>query len=179
MDATWRLVAWGLVALAPLRADAQAADVAAIQAREARNADARTIAALERFRQALVARYGSDPKLVMLDISETEGEALVVRGAGNEYVIRQGDRWMPTEARELKPWASASVAAANAFPLSSVKASGVRAWLDRWRKVPAQSTDFVTNYTWGYDPKASRVVVKATVGSMSTGRLTVQTFEPE
>jgi hypothetical protein len=70
-----------IAALAAPTAAAQPADVAAIQAREARNADARTLAALERFRAALVKRFGGDPGLTMLKISESEGEALVVRAA--------------------------------------------------------------------------------------------------
>ena len=167
-----------LVALVPFRADAQPADVAAIQAREARNADARTLAALERFRQALVKRYGGDPSLTMLEFGETEGEALVVRPGGpSEHVIWQGERWISTEGRQLKPWASPAIAATHAFALSSVKAEPIRAWLDAWRKAPGQATDFVTGYAIGYDPARSRIAVRATVGSMTTGRLSQQSFD--
>ena len=175
-----RLVALAFMALVPLRADAQAADIAAIQAREARNADARTLAALERFRQALAGKFGADPALVMLDLSENEGEALVLRGAGAapEHVIWQNERWIGTEARRLEPWAPAAVAAANAFMLSSVRAAPIRAWLDAWRKSPAQATDFVTHYTVGYDPALARVVIRARIGSMTTGRLSLQSFDP-
>ena len=169
------VAAWGIA-----RADAQGADVVAIQAREARNADQRTIAALERFRAALVARFGADPALTMLDVSENEGEALVLRaGTGApEHVIWQGERWIGTENRQLRAWAAERVAAANAFPLSSVRAAAMRAWLASWRKVPAQATDFVAGYQVGFDPAAGRVVVRTRVGSLSTGRLSQQTFDP-
>ncbi|HEY8243724.1 MAG TPA: hypothetical protein VII68_09705 [Casimicrobiaceae bacterium] len=167
-----------LLTLVAGQAGAQPADVAAIQAREARNADARTLAALERFRGALVKRFGGDPALTMLEISETEGEALVVRAGGSpEHVIWQGERWIGTEGRQLKPWASPAIAATHAFPLSSVNAEPIRAWLDAWRRVPGQATDFVTGYAIGYDPARSRIAVRATVGSMTTGRLSQQTFD--
>lgn len=167
------------IVLASPPAAAQAQDVAAIQAREARNADARTLAALERYRQALVARFGADPSLTMLQWSESEGAALVVRAGGApEFVIRQGDAWKSTDGRQLRPWASPAVAAANAFPLSSVKPAAVRAWLDAWRKSPGHATDFVTDYQMGYDPAAGRVVIRATMGSMTTGRLSEQRFDP-
>jgi hypothetical protein len=165
------------LALVPWLAAAQPADVAAIQAREARHADARTLAALERFRAALTERYGGDPKLTMLAFGESEGEALVLRpGGASEHVIRQGDHWISTDGRRLAPWAGASVAAANAFALSSVRAEPIRAWLEAWRKAPGQATDFVTGYAIGYEPAQARVVVRATVGSMTTGRLSRQTF---
>jgi hypothetical protein len=164
------------LALVPWLATAQPADVAAIQAREARHADARTLAALERFRAALVERYG-DPKLTMLTFGESEGEALVLRpGGATEHVIRQGDRWISTDGRKLAPWTGAGVAAANAFALSSVRAEPIRAWLETWRKAPGQATDFVTGYAIGYEPAQARIVVRATVGSMTTGRLSRQTF---
>lgn len=166
------------VAFVPAFAGAQPADVAAIQAREARNADARTLAALERFRAALVDRYGGDPSLTMLEIGESEGEALVVRpGGASEHVIWQGGRWIGTEGRQLKPWAAPAVAATHAFALSSVKPEPIRAWLDAWRKGPGQSTDFVTGYAIGYDPARARIAVRASVGSMTTGRLSRQTFD--
>ncbi|MEO8487385.1 MAG: hypothetical protein ABI585_13720 [Betaproteobacteria bacterium] len=179
--ASWiALVVLGaLAALAP-RADAQPADIAAIQAREARNADQRTLAALERFGAALIARYGGDPTLTMLGVSETEGEALAQRspGAAPEHVIRQGERWIGTEGRQLRPWADAPVAAMHAFPLSSMRTAGIRAWLDAWRKLPGRATDFVTRYEAGYDPADGRVVVRAHVGSMTTGRLSLHAFDP-
>ena len=172
-----------LAALTALRvpgAVAQPADIAAIQAREARNADQRTLASLERFRAALAGRFGPDPMLTMLDVSENEGEALVLRagGAAVEHVIRQGERWIATENRQLRPWASPVVAAANAFPLSSVRTAAIRAWLDGWRKVPAQSTDFVAGYQSGFDPALGRVVVRVRLGSLVTGRLTQHRFDP-
>ena len=174
-----RLAAFALGALAPLAAEAQGADVVAIQAREARNADNRTLAALERFRAALVARYGADPRLTMLTISEVEGAALVQRStiALPEFVILRGDRWMSTEARQLKPWASPADAAANAFPLSAVRGDAIRAWLDLWRKMPGQTTDFVGEYGVGYEPALSRLVVRATVASMTTGKFTQHAFD--
>lgn len=167
--------AWGIAC-----AGAQGADIVAIQAREARNADQRTIAALERFRTALVARFGADPSLTMLDVSENEGEALVLRAGASapEYVIWQGERWMGTENRQLRAWASERIAAANAFPLSSVRVAAIRAWLEAWRKVPAHATDFVAGYQVGFEPAAGRVVVRTRVGSLSTGRLSQQTFDP-
>jgi hypothetical protein len=166
-------------ALAPAPARAQPADVAAIQAREARNADARTIAALERFRQALAERFGGDAKLAMLEITESEGEALVVKpGGALEHAILQGGTWIGTDGRRLRPWVPPAVAAAQAFPLSSVAPAGLRAWLDAWRRTPGHATDFVVEYAFGYDASLARVVVKATVGSMATGRLSEQVFDP-
>ena len=179
MNAAASLAALVLVALAPAPAFAQAADIAAIQAREARNADARTIAALERFRQALATRAGADAKLAMLEITESEGEALVVKaGVAPEHLIFQGDKWIGTDGRRLRPWAPAAVAADHAFALSSVTPAGIRAWLAAWRKTPGQATDFVVEYAFGYDPALARLVVKATVGSMTTGRLSEQAFDP-
>lgn len=177
---SWRAVAILALALAPAPAAAQTADVAAIQAREARNADARTLAALERFRDALVARFGADPLLTMIEWSETEGAALVLRAGVStpEFVIRQGDAWKSTENRQLRPWASPALAAAHAFPLSSVRAPPIRAWIDAWRKAPGHATDFVTQYAMGHDPAAGRVVIRAVVGSMATGKLGQQAFDP-
>jgi len=114
----------------------------------------------------------------MLEISESEGEALVVRAGGApEHVIWQGERWIGTDGRQLKPWASPPIAATHAFALSSVKAEPIRAWIDTWRKMPGQATDFVTGYAFGYDPARSRIAVRATVGSMTTGRLSEQAFD--
>jgi len=156
-----------------------AAEVAAIQAREARNADARSLASLERFRAALVARFGADPRIVMFAFDEQEGSALVARaGAAPEYVIRQGDAWIATANRRLAPWASPEVANANAFPLSSVRAASIRAWIDGWRKAPGRANDFVTHYQVGYDPAAGRVLVRAQVGSMTAFGLSQHAFDP-
>lgn len=168
-----------LVALACTGSVAQAPDVAAIQAREARNADARTLAAFERCRQALVARFGADPKLTMLEWGETECAALVVaQGGATAFVIRQGDEWKSTANRKLEPWAEPATASANAFPLSSVRPAAIRAWLDAWRAVPGQATDFVTRYSIGYDPALRRVAFRGLVGSMATGKLTLVAFDP-
>lgn len=167
------------VTLAPHPARAQTPDVAAIQASEARKADARTLAALESFRAALIARFGADPTLAMLKWSETEGSALVAKpGGGTEFVIRQGGAWKSTDARKPDLWAPPAVAAANAFKLSSVKSAPVRAWVEAWRKAPGQATDFISDYAMGYDPAAGQVVVRAVVGSMTTGKLTRAVFDP-
>jgi hypothetical protein len=167
-----------LVALTAVAVDAQPADVTAIQRREASNADARTLVMLERFRKALVDRYGGDPRLTMLAIRESEGQALVLRaGDAPEHVIWQNGRWAGTENRQLRPWASASLAATNAFALSSVRAAPFRTWQDAWRAVPAQATDFVTHYEVGFDPAAGRVVVRAQVGSMTKLTLSVHAFD--
>lgn len=158
---------------------AQGGGVAEIQAREARNADARTLAAFERFRQALIAKIGGDPMLAMLEFGESEAAALVVRpGGARELLIRQGDRWIGTENRKLEPWASAAVATANAFALSSVRATPIRAWIDRWRTVPGQATDFIMKFEMGYDPAVAKVVIKARVGSLTTGKISVVPFDP-
>jgi hypothetical protein len=164
----------------PRVADAQPADVAAIQAREARNADARTLAALEHFREALVDRYRGDPRLTMREFGESEATALVLKSpaAAPEFVIWRGGSWIGTENRKLEPWATSDLAAANAFPLSSVRASSFRAWQDAWRKAPGQATDFFMKYSMGYDPAAGRVVVRASVGSMTIGRIAEQRFDP-
>ena len=169
-----------VVATAMPLSGAQPADVAAIQAREARNADARTIAALERFKRALAARAGGEARIAILEISESEGEALVLKAAGAapEHLILQGDTWIGTDGRRLRPWAPPALADAHAFALSSVTAAGIRAWLDAWRRTPGHATDFIVEYAFGYDPALARVVVRATVGSMTTGRLTEQAFDP-
>src|SRR4029453_5868686 len=115
------------------------------------NADRRTLAALEHFRRALVARYGGDPMLLMLAISETEGGALVARPApaAPELALLQGDHWIPTGGRELRPWSGK--AEARAFALSSLRTAPIQAWLDRWRAQPGHATDFVADYTVGHD----------------------------
>lgn len=170
----------GFAVAVPGVATAQATDVAAIQAREARNADARTLAALERFRQALSARFGGDPMLTMIEFGESEATALVLKSPASppEFVIWRGDRWIGTENRKLDPWAGPDVAAANAFAISSLRAPSFRAWQDAWRRIPGQATDFVMKYAMAYDPAAGRVVVRATVGSMTTGRIAEQRFDP-
>lgn len=163
---------------APL-ALAQGGSVAEIQAREARNADTRTLAALERFRKALIARFGVDPKLTMLEFGESEAAALVMQpGGASEFVIWQADRWSSTANRKLEPWASPSVAATNSFALSVVKASSIRAWLDAWRRVSGQASDFVMKYEIGFDPTAAKVVGKVRVGSLTTGRMAYVAFDP-
>ncbi|CAG0961453.1 hypothetical protein BURK2_00759 [Burkholderiales bacterium] len=157
---------------------AQGSSVAEIQAREARNADARTLAALERFRKALIARYGADPKLTMLEFGESEAAALVMQSGGaSEFVIWQENRWSSTANRKLEPWASPSVAAANGFALSVVKPSSIRGWLDAWRGVSGQASDFVMKYEFGFDPAAVKVVGKARVGSLATGRMAYVAFD--
>jgi hypothetical protein len=173
-------IAAALVPLAAMPARAQTADVAAIQAREARNADERTLAALERFRRALVERYGGDARLAMLEFGESEAAALVLAspGAAPAFVIWRGDRFVGTGHRKFVPWASPEVAAANAFAVSSVRAASFRTWQDAWRRSPGQATDFMMKYEVGYDPAAGRVVVRATVGSLTTGRMTEQRFDP-
>lgn len=173
-------IAAALVPLAAVPARAQTADVAAIQAREARNADERTLAALERFRRALVERYGGDPRLAMLEFGESEAAALVLAspGAAPAFVIWRGDRFVGTEHRRLVPWASPDVAAANAFALSSVRGDALRAWQRAWRSTPSRAGDYVSGYAVGYDPDAGRPVVRARVGSLATGRLSVHAFDP-
>lgn len=173
-----RIAACLVAALVSSVAIAQSADVAAIQASEARKADARTLAALERYRAALVARFGPDPSLALLRWSESEGSAVVVKpGGATEFVIRQGDEWKSTANRKPELWTPPAVAAANAFKLSSVKPAAVRAWIDAWRKQPGQATDFVTDYAMAYDPAAGKVVVRTLIGSMTTGKLAQQQFD--
>ena len=108
-------------------------------------------------------RYPGDPRLTMLEFGESEATALVLTSPASppEFVIWRGDRWIGTENRKLEPWARPDVAAANAFPLSSVRAPPFRAWQDAWRRVPGQATDFFMKYAMGYDPAAGRVVVRA------------------
>ena len=59
-----------------------------------------------------------------------------------------------------------------------LKAAPIRAWVDAWRKAPGQATDFVSDYAMGYDPAAGRVVVRTTVGSMTSGKLSQPAFDP-
>ena len=100
--------------------DVPAQDVRAIQIREAQKADERTLAYLARFRAALIEKFGGDPLLSMLVVTENEGKALVhAQPAGPaQFVIFQEGKWHPTDGRELKPWAPAADPAAARFPLS-------------------------------------------------------------
>jgi hypothetical protein len=157
-----------------------AADVRRIQESEARKSDERTLAYLARFRAALVARFGPDPKLTMLTVSEVEGTALVVTGAEPpEFVIWQEGKWFDTQGRELKPWATPEVAAANAFPLSLLRESAIRAAMQEWRRSPAQATDFLGDLGVGYDPRGQRVVVRHTASSMTEMQMKLFTYDPQ
>jgi hypothetical protein len=99
-------------------AAAQTPDVATIQAREARNADTRTLAAFDRFRQALAVRYPGDPRLTMLEFGESEATALVLTSPASPRVRDLARRPLDRHREpEAEPWARPDVAAANAFPL--------------------------------------------------------------
>ena len=156
------------------------AEIRRIQETEARRADERTLAYLTTFKAALVARFGADPKLLMLVVSEVEGTALVVTGAGApEFVIWQQGKWLGTDGRQLKPWAPAAVATANAFPLSKVRDSALRGAMQAWRRAPEHATDFLGDISVGYDPRARMVVARHMTGSMSTGGLGQFVYDPE
>lgn len=156
------------------------AEIRSIQASEAKKADERTLAYLAGFRAALIARFGADPKLTMLVVSETEGTALVVTGAGTpEFVIWQQGKWLGTDGRQLKPWATAQVAAANPFPLSQVRDAALRSAMQEWRRAPEHAIDFLGDISVGYDPRAKIVLVRHMSASMTTGKLGQFTYDPQ
>ncbi len=156
------------------------ADVRRIQESEARKSDERTLAYLARFRAVLVERFGPDPKLTMLAVSEVEGSALVLTGSGPpEYVIWQEGKWLDTRNRQLKPWATAEIAAANAFALSQLREAAVRKAMQDWRRTPAQAADFLGNLSVGYDPRGKRVLVRHEAGSMTTVQFRQFTYDPQ
>jgi hypothetical protein len=173
-------LALAFIALAAGAATAQVSpETRRIQESEARKADERTLAYLARFKAALAERFGADPRVSMLVVSEVEGEALVHASAGDpDFVIWQEGRWISTDGRQLKPWATPQVAAANAFPVSRIREAALREAMREYRRDPAKSTDFLGEFTVGYEPAVAQVVVKQTSASLTTGKLAVFAFDP-
>jgi hypothetical protein len=159
---------------------AQAQDVRAIQAREARHADERTLAYLERFRSALIARAGADPLLSTLVVDEQEGQALVhaSRDAPAEHVIYQQGAWISTDGRQLRPWASAADPAVARFPLSAVKTAFVRDRMNAHRTEPKRATDFLGPLRVGYVGRpVDLLLLEMQVASMTTLGFTAVRFD--
>lgn len=169
------------VAVAPaVPVAAQAPDVSAIQAQEARRTDERTLAALERFRAALIARAGPDPLLSMLVFDEQEGQALVHAAASGpaEHVIWQRDRWIATEGRQLKPWAPQADPARARFHLSAVTEAFVRSRLRAHRAQAGQAADHLGPVRVGYfGPPIDRLLLEVQVASMTRFGLSAVQFD--
>lgn len=159
---------------------AHAQDVRAIQAREARKADERTLAYFEKFRAALTAKAGADPLLSMLVFDEQEAQALVhaSRDAPAEHVIYQQGRWIGTDGRQLRPWAPGADAAVARFPLSAVKPTFVQARMNEHRTDPQKATDFLGPVRVGYfGTPVNRLLLEIQVGSMTTFGLSAAQFD--
>ena len=140
------------------RRSATPKSVTDIQASEALHTDERLVAYLTRFKAALAAREGGDPTVLMFKASEVEGEALVVKapGAPPEHVIWQEGKWIPNAGRQLRPWAAADVAAANAFRVSQVREATVREAMRAYRRAPGKATDFLGDLDGGLRSRCRR-----------------------
>ncbi|MDH4180987.1 MAG: hypothetical protein OEV46_03180 [Betaproteobacteria bacterium] len=159
---------------------AQAQDVRAIQAREARRTDERTLAYFEKFRAALTAKAGADPLLSMLVFDEQEAQALVhaSRDAGAEHVIYRQGAWIGTDGRQLRPWAPEAGAAVARFPLSAVQPSFVRERMNAHRADPQKATDFLGPVRVGYfGAPVNKLLLEIQVGSMSALGLSAVQFD--
>lgn len=177
----WHCVLFGMAAaLGAITASAQAPDTRAVQIREAQRSDERLFAYYGRFKAALIARYGADPLLSKLQVSEAEAQALVHarRDAPAEHVIWQAGKWISTANRQLRPWVSATEAQAHLFPLS---AAGEKLWREKFRahrEKPQQAADHLGEVTAGYfGPPFDRLAVEVQVGSMTTGTLDAFVFD--
>lgn len=177
MAALRQLFAYAVLALA-LPAAAQ--DTRAIQIREAQRADERTFAYFEKFRHALVARFGADPLLAKLKFDEQEAQALVyaASGAPPEHVIWQAGNWIATDGRELKAWAPGADPAIARFRLSAVKEALLREKFRAYRTQPARAADHLGAVTIGYFGNPfNRLIAEVMVVGMSSFGLTVIAFD--
>ena len=157
-----------------------AQDVRTIQISEARKSDERTLAYFDKFRAALIARFGGDPLLSRLEFSEVEGEALVHASAGApaEFVIWQTGQWISTAGRELKPWAPDADPSVSRFRLSAVTDKFVREHFRAHRTKASQATDTLGPVTVGYFAAPfNRLILEYQVSSMSSPGLTMSSFD--
>ena len=140
------------VLLAAFAAAAGAQDTRAIQVREALRTDDRTFAYFAQFKAALVARFGADPLLSMLKFDEQEGQALVHASPTGpaEHVIFQTGKWISTDGRQLKPWATDADPGVTRFRLSAVREAWLRERFKAHRAKPAQAADYLSPITIGY-----------------------------
>jgi len=177
---TWRCVLLAIALSTGAIANAQTPDTRAIQIREAQRSDERLFAYYARFKSALIARYGADPLLSKLQVSEVEGQALVHtrRDAPAEHVIWQEGKWISTANRQLRPWVSATVAQQHLFALS---AAGERLWREKFRahrEKPQQAADHLGDVTVGYfGAPFDRLAVEVQVGSMATATIDAFVFD--
>ena len=159
---------------------AQAPDVRALQAAEARKTDERTLAYLARFRAALVERFGADPLLSALVFSENEGTALVHAdsSAPAQFVIFQEGKWIGTDGRELKPWAPGADPALARFGLSRVTEAFVRERFRAHRAVAARASDHLSPVRIGYFGKPfDRLIMEVQVLSLTRFGLSTAAYD--
>lgn len=181
--ATAVVVACAVLATVPgvvLNAQAQAQDVRAIQAREAQKTDERTLAYLERFRAALIAKAGPDPLLSALVFDEREGQALVHASpsAPAEHLIWQQGAWLSTDGRQLRPWAPEADPARARFRLSAVTQAFVRERMRAHRAQAVRAADHLGPIRVGYFGKPfERLIVEMQVASMTTFGLASVQFD--
>ncbi len=177
---TWSWTSIAIAASIATLASAQAPDTRALQIREAQRSDERLFTYYGRFKTALTARFGADPLLSKLQVSEVEAQALVHprRDAPAEHVIWQEGKWISTANRQLRPWVSATEAQAHLFPLS---AAAEKLWREKFRahrEKPQQAADHLGEVTVGYfGAPFDRLAVEVQVGSMSTGALDAFVFD--
>jgi hypothetical protein len=146
---------------------------------EAARTDERLLAYLARFKAALSEREGDDPQVLMLKASEVEGEALVVRPGGPaELLIWQDGQWISSQNRQLRPWATQDVAAANAFRASQVREAAIRDAIRAYRRQPGKATDYVGDLEVGYEPVAGALVAKLMTASLSSAGTGSMAFDP-
>jgi len=158
--------------LLALAAAAGAQDTRSVQIREAQRTDERTFAYYGQFRAALVARFGADPLLSMLEFDEQEGQALVhaTPGGPAEHVIFQTGKWISTDGRQLKPWAADADPAVARFRLSSVREAMLREKFKAYRAQPGKAADDMGPVTIGYFGNPfDRMIVEIGVVSMAPG----------
>ncbi|MEO8676163.1 MAG: hypothetical protein ABI569_11320 [Casimicrobiaceae bacterium] len=158
----------------------QAQDVRAIQISEARKSDERTLAYFDKFRVALIAKFGGDPLLSKIEFSEVEGEALVHASAGApaEFVIYQTGQWISTDGRQLKPWAPDADPSVSRFRLSAVTDKFVRERFRAHRIKASQAADILGPVTVGYfGAPFNRLVLEVQIASMSTAGLSIASFD--
>ena len=178
----WRTIgiALAVALLGSASALAQVQDHRAVQAREAQNADNRTLAYLAGFRAALIAKFGADPWLSKLVWNENEVSALVnaMPTAAAEHVIWQEGKWISTDGRQLKPWVTNADPAIALFRLSTVTDKFIRERIRAHRAVPARAADFLMSSTVGYFGKPfDRIVFEMQVGSMTGFGISAVAFD--
>ncbi len=168
--------------LLALAFDARPQDTRALEVREARRTDERTLSYFAQFRAALTDRFGADPLLSMLVFDEQEGQALVHKSAGApaEHVIFQAAKWISADGRELKPWAPGADPSLARFPLSAVGEALVRDKFRAYRAQPARAADHLGPVQVGYFGNPfDRLVAQVQVVRMAPFALTAIAFDLE